>query len=59
MEYKIEAFSQVWSAQGLCEKATRRTNELAREGWRVSKMQQGWSTTLFSTLYIIFEREMR
>jgi len=57
MEYKIEAFSQIWTTRGLCEKATARANDLCRDGWRIAKFEKGWSNILFSTLYIVFERQ--
>jgi hypothetical protein len=57
MEYKIEAFGQVWSAQGLCEKATARANDLSRDGWRIVRFEKGWSGFWFSSLYVVFERQ--
>lgn len=59
MEYKIEAISQVWSSKGLTKKATAMANDLSLEGWRLTKMEKGWSGGLFATLYLVFERERR
>ena len=41
----------------MCEQATPLANVLARSGWRVAKIQQGWSGFFFSTLFVLFERE--
>lgn len=57
VEYKIEAFSQFWRSSELCEKAANRANELSADGWRIAKVEQGWSTFMVSTLYVVFERE--
>lgn len=58
MEYKIEAFKQTWSPQGLIDKATDRANVLARQGWRVSGMTHGWTGFFTPKLYVVFEREI-
>lgn len=56
-EYKVVAVSQRWSLQGLQEKATQILNSHASEGWHPTYIQQGWSGSLSSTLYIVLERE--
>ena len=57
VEYNFERFSQLWTSKGMCQQATARANELAKDGWRVAKIQQGWSGFFFSTLFVLFERE--
>ena len=56
MEYKFEAIGQIWTTKRLTEKATLKANELSRDGWRLIKVNKGWSGFFFSTLYLVFER---
>lgn len=56
MEYKFVTVVQTWKMSVLEEKANTKANELAREGWRLTHMRQGWNGFLFSTLYLAFER---
>jgi len=59
MEYKIEAFSQWWTLKRQTKRATLKSNELAGEGWRLIKMEHGWSGFLAPTIYLAFERERK
>ena len=59
VEYNFERFSQLWTSKGMCQQASARANELAKYGWRVAKIQQGWSGFFFSTLFVLFERESK
>jgi hypothetical protein len=56
VQYKVLAFSQWWSNQGLTEKASAELNELARFGWRVEHFAHGWNGFLMATLYILLRR---
>jgi len=56
-EYKVVTVSQHWSLMGLQERATQILNFHASDGWYLTHIQQGWSGFLFSTLYIVLERE--
>jgi len=42
----------------MLDKANTKANELAKEGWVLSKMEKGFSGSLFATLYLVFERKV-
>ena len=56
-EYKVITASQLWTLKGLEEKATKLLNIQAKDGWKVIQMRHGWSGFLFSTLFILLEKE--
>lgn len=56
-EYKVITVSQRWTLKGLEERATKQLNEYAKEGWKVVQMRHGWSGFLFSSLFILLEKE--
>jgi hypothetical protein len=58
MEYKFIAVSQIWSTDGMLDKVNAKANELAKEGWVLSKMEKGFSGFFFATLYLAFERKI-
>ena len=59
MEYKIEAVSK-WNLGRLTEMATAKANELARDGWKLEKMRNGWKGySLTPTIYLVFERDRK
>lgn len=57
-EYKVVTVSQLWGLKGLEERATLILNSHALEGWYLTNVQQGWSGFLFSTLYMVLEKEI-
>ena len=58
VQYKVLAFSQWWSNQGLTEKVSAELNELARFGWRVEHFAHGWNGFLMATLYALLRRDI-
>ena len=58
MEYKFIAVSQIWATGGMLNRANAKANELARDGWVLSKMEKGFSGFLFATLYLAFEHKI-
>ncbi|RUO26598.1 hypothetical protein CWE09_07810 [Aliidiomarina minuta] len=56
MEYKIVAVSDGWTTSSFSKEATKVANELAADGWKLTKMTHGWLGLLSPKLFLVFER---